>query len=274
MSQKPNPRSYSWVFTTNNYTEMDITRTNETECVYLIYGRETSTTGTPHLQGYVRFKTQQRLAQVRIFFPTSHLEIAKGDPESNINYCSKEGQVFEKGKAPISKKAQGESEKQRWKRNLEAAKNGDTENIDPDIYIRYYRTIKEITKDHMAKPPDAEDTTGLWISGPAGCGKSRRARELAPDSYFKMCNKWWDGYQGEETVIMDDLDKKHDCLAHHLKIWSDRYSFIGETKGGAVHVRPKKIIVTSQYTIEEIWEDQETRDALNRRYEKCKIKTL
>lgn len=269
-----NAKSYAWVFTTNNPTELDIQRTNDTECIYLIYGKEVASTGTPHLQGYVRFKNQVRFSYVQERFPNSHLEIAKGSPESNVRYCSKEGDVFEKGRRPMSNSEKGESQKTAWKSYMEAAKEGRLDDIDEKVRIRYYRTFKEIAKDYMAKPADAEDVTGLWISGPAGCGKSRYARELAPDSYFKLCNKWWDGYQNETSVIIDDMDKKHDVLGHHLKLWADRYSFIGETKGGALFIRPQQIIVTSQYDIEDIWPDDETRDALNRRFKKCKFDKL
>jgi hypothetical protein len=26
------------------------------------------------------------------------------------------------------------------------------------------------------------------------------------DHYMKAQNKWWDGYKGEATIVMDDLD--------------------------------------------------------------------
>lgn len=68
-----------------------------------------------------------------------------------------------------------------------------------------------------------------------------------------MMNKWWDGYRGQDVVILDDITPDHACLCYHLLIWSDHYSFNAEVKGGSVNIRPRIIIVTSNYTIEEVF---------------------
>jgi len=62
---------------------------------------------------------------------------------------------------------------------------------------------------------------------------------------------------------MDDIGKQHSVLGTHLKLWSDRYGCILENKGGATPSAHLNFIVTSQYSIEDIfWEDKETLLAL------------
>lgn len=138
--------------------------------------------------------------------------------------------------------------------------------------MQHYSNLRLIRKDHIKPAPTHSNLRGLWLYGNAGVGKSKLAREIAGDIPFypKMCNKWWDGYAGERIIIMDDVDANHSILGHHLKIWADRYGFIGESKCGAVAPDYDRFIVTSQYSPEEIWgNDEKTIQAIRRRFE-CK----
>lgn len=65
---------------------------------------------------------------------------------------------------------------------------------------------------------------------------------------------------------MDDLGPEHHVLGQQLKLWSDRYGVVLETKGGAVTDEYDKFIVTSQYSPEEIFKDDKTLEAIRRRF--------
>lgn len=138
--------------------------------------------------------------------------------------------------------------------------------MDPQILIQHYSSVRNIAKDFMQDVADLNYLPGLWIHGKAGCGKSRMARKYYPGAYLKNVNKWWDGYKGEDYVIIDDWDPSHDKVKYHLKIWADRYAFTAEIKGGAIKIRPKWIIITSQYHPYECFTDIQTFDAIKRRF--------
>lgn len=106
----------------------------------------------------------------------------------------------------------------------------------------------------------------LWYYGPTGTGKFCSAREEYPELYLKMCNKWWDNYQGEDVVLLEDFDEDHAKLVHHLKIWGDCYPFPAEVKGGSIKIRPKLIIVISNYKIEDIWSKKSDYEPILRRF--------
>lgn len=267
------PRSRAWCFTLNNYETFFPGREWDKpqelfSAEYLCYGLEKAPeTGTPHLQGYARFKNQVGLSTVKKLCATCHWEISRGSPEQNIEYCSKDGKFFEMGKRPaIASKRGGEATMEKWARTKRLAITGQIDDVDPDHFVQHYRTLQAIRKDYQVKPEDLPAVCGVWIYGEAGVGKSYKARKDYPDAYFKACNKWWDSYQGEDNVIIDDFDKSHDVLGHHLKLWADRYAFPAESKGSCLQIRPKRVIVTSQYAIDDIWPDPETRAALRRRF--------
>ena len=55
-------------------------------------------------------------------------------------------------------------------------------------------------------------------------------------------------------------------IAPMLKVWADHYPFIAEMKGRSVQIRPKHIIVTSNYSLEEIFKNPEDLEPLKRRF--------
>ena len=85
-------------------------------------------------------------------------------------------------------------------------------------------------------------------------------------------SKWWDGYSNEDVVVLDDFDPNHGkYLGYYLKIWADHYVFNAEVKGGMLRIRPKVLIVTSQYRLEACFEEPETVSAISRRFQTKEI---
>lgn len=206
------------------------------------------------------------MGSVRRKLPGVHVEPAKGSLQQNQVYCRKGGEFVESGDPPVEPAERGANEIARWDLARLAAKEGRFDDIPSDIFIRQYSSLRRIHRDYMPSVVPLESLSSLWIHGLSGCGKSRSCSRAYPDAYWKPRNQWWDGYQSEEVVVLDDVDKFDVRLGGYLKHWADYYPFIAETKGGSQRIRPNKIVVTSQYTIEDIWIDEETRSALNRRF--------
>lgn len=115
--------------------------------------------------------------------------------------------------------------------------------------IGLYKMVKD-------KPEPEPELLHEWHQGEAGTGKSRYVRDKYGYSLFeKGVDQWWTGYNGEENVLIEDMDKFHRKCTTDLKIWADHYPFTGRVHGSLIKIRPKRILITSQYTMDEIWED-------------------
>lgn len=266
-------RSRAWCFTLNNYNDSDVRWCREAVerhlCRYIVVGQEVAPSGTLHLQGYICFTNKKSLQTLKkLLIGRSHWSAARGDSESNFVYCSKDGNFFEFGDRPASQKRKGDLGKLYYDEAFSNAKQGLLELIPSDLRVRHYETWKRIKTDHQVTPSEDGTFTAFWYYGPTGTGKSRRARELFPGSYFKLANKWFDGYQDQKSIIMDDVDVKHGVwLAYFLKIWTDRYAFQVEIKGGSMMIRPHVFVVTSNYSIRDIFPSVQDYEPLERRFQ-------
>jgi hypothetical protein len=252
---KQTSNARTWCFTLNNYDELSLEHVRsvlKTDKIrYAIFGKEVGESGTPHLQGYISFGKAQRFSAVKKAIPAAHWETAKGNEEQNYEYCSKDGEFEEFGE----RKKQGK--RTDLEDAIETLRTGTLAKVaeeHPTAYVKFHRGLAQ-WKLALDQPYEHHEVRGVWIWGPPGSGKSHAAREMFPNAYIKPQNKWWDGYQGQDEVILDDLDTP--TLGHHLKIWTDKYATTGETKGGTVNLRYKTFIITSNYTPHQLWPDDD-----------------
>lgn len=83
--------------------------------------------------------------------------------------------------------------------------------------------------------------------------------EYNEEPFILTGTKWFDGYNGQKMIIIDDLDKytAHQ-LGHSIKLWADRYPVTAESKGATIPLQHEVLVVTSNFTIEEAFSaDQE-----------------
>lgn len=246
----------------------------EKDVAYAIVGDEVCpTSGRPHLQGYLQTPSSIRgSAVLKLLPPGAHLEIAMGSDYDNFVYCSKEGTFFEVGTRRQISPARTAARTQvttDYRDLISLAREGNMDEIEnryPRDFLLRYQTLRTIAKDYQRPPAQSAEVRGVWIAGASGVGKSRLARAIYRPFYAKMANKWFDGYQGEPYIILDDVGPDQaKTLTYHLKIWCDRYPFVAEIKNGSRMISPVGFIITSQYQIDQLWQDQETREALHRR---------
>lgn len=184
----------------------------------------------------------------------AHIERAKGNDHQNKVYCSKGGDVWEHG-TPVGQGRRSDLQ------DVIKLVNGGTTSVKriaeecPGAFIKYSRGIEKYIKlIHPIKERDFK-TEVYFYWGPPGTGKSRRCLEEATNYgggiYYKPRGEWWDGYEQQENVIIDDFYGwiKYDEL---LKI-CDRYPYRVPVKGGYEQFTTKRIWITSNSPLDKIY---------------------
>lgn len=255
-------KTRNFVFTVNNFTEENVQELLklESEVDYMIVGEEIGESGTPHLQGYVRFKSQRSIAGIVKVLP-GHIEVAGGSPMSNFNYCSKDGKFWELGQRPKGK-----------------GKRTDLDEIkalvkEPGTTLE---KIYEVAQGYQAfrmgeigigiyTPKRNWPMVVEWYWGPTGSGKTRKAVDGNPEAWVSGRDlKWWNGYERQETVIFDDF-RADFCKFHELLRILDRYPYRVEVKGGSRELVARKIIITCPKNPRDVYKTREDIDQLLRR---------
>lgn len=231
-----------WCFTLNNYGEGEFEDIKKWKASYIVLGREKGENGTPHIQGYIEYEKKKKFSALQKLNTRIHWERRKGTGEQASDYCKKEGDYYERGTLAKGRGARNdldfigrEMEKGSTIRKVLGERDCNLQQIrTAEKYLTYLERKREW------KPQV------IWLWGASGAGKSRRAYELAQgtDTYEKDGEKWWDGYDAHETVIIDDFRASNMKFNYLLKLL-DRYPLRVEFKGGYRQMLAKKIIITS-----------------------------
>ncbi len=152
-------QSKNWCFTVNNWTgqhEQNLEELAASQAVtYIVWGYETSSTGTPHLQGYVCFSQRLRFNAARGLLPAgTHLEAARGSPQQASDYCKKEGLFKEIGTLPLQGKRTDFDQFKEWvieeyARIGRAPTEREIANHYPALFVRYRSNLLALA-DHLS----------------------------------------------------------------------------------------------------------------------------
>lgn len=230
--------SRSWTFTLNNYTMKDEQLFKDLVCNYIIFGREVGEKGTRHLQGTIMFTKPCRFSGVKKIHPSCHWEKCRSFNDS-INYCMKEKDYFIKD----SRKQGCRSDIEDIITEINAGSLITAITAYPTTYVKYHNGLEKYTALIKCKPRNFKPTVE-WLWGKTGAGKTRYVVDKEPDLY--ICNfdlKWWDGYMGQEAILIDDFREGQIPFTDLLKLL-DRYPCKVQVKGGFRDVCSLRMYIT------------------------------
>nr|QKV51257.1 putative replication associated protein [Crucivirus sp.] len=256
-----NKRARGWIFVYNNWQEKDVDffKAFAKESRYLVFGKEIGENKTPHLQGYVEFANQRSGAAMRKQHDgKTHWEMRIGTPEEAAAYCKKGEQpkdeweeqgtkgpnygknaiIFEHGKVP--KQGQRSDLDEIAELVVDGASITEIASTYPKEYIKFHKGIsalKSALYEHRKTKPYV-----CWRWGETGVGKTRGAISEHKSVYIKDGTQWWDGYEQQTAIIIDDFDGKWPF--RDLLRLLDYNPYQGQYKGGYVPINSPVIYIT------------------------------
>lgn len=257
------------IFTCNNYTDDDESKIQTLQedgtFKYVIFGKERApTTGTPHLQGYAELDTVRAVSTlIKLMGKTFHIEQARGTCQQNQKYCMKDGAWTEYGTP-----RRGGTRQDMFTGIRDHTLNmKDIAELYPDEYLRFRTNIEhmaEETRENRNKPPEV-----IIYYGQTGYGKSWKARNKYPDAFhvpWPGGNRmwWWDGYDHQETIILDEFRDNRLPYATVLNLL-DAAPMTVQVKGGTKKMTSSRIVITTNQEPEDWYPRVRDRTMLIRR---------
>ena len=189
-------RTRSWMFVCNDYIPEDdrhLQSVIEAYCSYGVYGHRTES-----IHGYIELKNAKTEKQILSLFTRCQVEPRSGTPTEARDSCI-EGStnIYTYGKFP---KGQGK------RTDLDMVRNNIKRGIrtKPSDTSQQGRRLLETLESEPEKERDWKPTV-FWLYGKFPDQLMRRAIGMCEDPYTARYPLLWEGYNGQESVILDDF---------------------------------------------------------------------
>lgn len=212
------------------------------------------TTERLHFQGFLELKTPQRISGVKRYLQCNHIhcEPLESTSQHAKDYCTKTDTRVSPTFWEVGV----------WRANRQGART-DIDDVRRMVmerrslleigmahtgtFLRYHRGI-QLLLNLQRPPPRPKIEVHLYV-GPPGCGKSYRVASEYPEAFWKSPgNKWWDGYSGQEVVVLDDYHGNWMGISILLNLLQPHPCQV-EVKGGMMYFHAKTVVLTSNKSI-------------------------
>lgn len=256
-------RGRNWILTINNPAGAPSEAIPDDERIrFAAWQLERGEQGTEHIQAFLQFKQPVRFGTLKLLFPTAHIEQAR-DPAKSREYCTKADTrvagPWERGSfSSAGKRTDLDAAADELRAGSKALRA--VASSSPSTFIKFNRGLAAFARLHDRPRCVDGATVAFVLWGDTGTGKSKAAYDARPGAYRKpMTDSWWDGYEGQRTVIFDDWSGKDNMtLAQALRVF-DRYPMQVPVKGGYAELQAKEFWLTTNLEFD-AWYASEGKD--------------
>lgn len=243
-----------------------------------VYQLEQGKEGTPHYQGYVEFKSAIRFSTLKQKMPAANwTQILQAPAEGgdsirqrNVKYCTKLKGRLEPPVCsdPAWLLSNGQGKRSDLDEVCEMVTNGATDREialkAPKTFARMYRGLREL-RSVLDDGRELRPVTVYFMWGPTGIGKSsgtslflRNVLGLERKDYFtwspKSTGNWWDGYQTQDWVFIDELDAGSIPIDQMLRTLDPTGDAVRvPVHGGQVHLHAHNFIICCNKPVEDLY---------------------
>lgn len=262
-----------WCFTVNNpdisYRKLIKNLENNKKVRYCAFQVEEK--NTIHYQGYIELNESLRMNETKkLISNKAHLEQRHGTRDEARDYVLKSDTRI-LGPWEIGKwLAHGQGNRSDLDNIVDIIKNGGNimtvASEFPREYIKFNRGIEKLLFLRGIGETEFRHLSVFVLWGDPNMNKTRTCFELYPDLYKLEKNEggnlWWDGYVGQDTILIDDFYGwiDYEIMLHIL----DGYPLRLAIKGAHTWAKYTCVLITSNSPVEK-WYYNKNLGALKRR---------